>query len=333
MKAQEFEDMPLIVKDYLKNYLKIAKNRELTTIREYYYDLKDILQYIEWKKNKNAKIININNLNNYINKSNNIYEFKKVDISNLDLSFFKNISTNDIYEYLYDKNTKAISRSRKISSIKSFFNYLCNKKQLIDKNPCVALENPKLEKRLPKYLKLDEAKNLLYSIEGEFKTRDYAIITLFMNCGLRLSELVGINVNHIKGNSLTVIGKGNKERQIHLNKACISAINEYLENRPTENLKDKEALFISKQLLRISPRMVEILVRKYVLIAGLDPKKYTPHKLRHTAATLMHKYGRVDIRTLQQVLGHESIATTQIYTHIDNEDVIKAIDNNPLNNY
>ena len=331
MKVKEFEDVPVIVRDYLKNYLKVARNRQDTTIKEYYYDIKDILQYIEWMKNKNPKYIDNLKFDKYNNKSKNIFEFKKIDISNLDLEFFKNISTNDIYEYLYDKNTKAISRSRKISSIKSFFNYLCNKAKLIDKNPCVGLESPKLEKRLPKYLKLDEAQNLLHSIDGDFRSRDYAIITLFMNCGLRLSELVGININHIKGDSLTVIGKGNKERQVHLNKACLNAINEYMKDRPIDNLKDRNALFISKQLNRISPRMIEILVKRYIVKSGLDPKKYTPHKLRHTAATLMHKYGHVDIRTLQQVLGHETIATTQIYTHIDNEEVISAIDNNPLN--
>ncbi len=215
--------------------------------------------------------------------------------------------------------------------MKTFFNYLCNIKKIIDKNPCVGLEGPKLESRLPKYLQLDEALSLLHSVDGEFKERDTAILTIFLNCGLRLSELVNINLCDIKNNTLTIIGKGNKERSIYLNEACQKAIKEYMLVRPIDNVKDKNALFLSKQNKRISPRMVELLVKKYIQLAGLDTRKYTPHKLRHTAATLMHKYGNVDVLTLQQILGHESIATTQIYTHIDREDVKQALESNPLN--
>ena len=316
MKHPTYDDMPQILQDYLKNYLTVTKNRSKNTVNEYYYDLRDIFQFIKRDK-YNIKIEN----------------FKEIDISDLDLNFFKSVEISDIYNYLYDKNTKAISRARKISSIKSFYKYLCDITKKIERNPTSGLEAPKLEKRLPKYLNLDESVALLHSVDGEFKERDFAIITLFLNCGLRLSELVGINLEHIKGDTLSVIGKGNKERSVHLNKACLDAIETYLRVRPIDKVKgdDRRALFLSKRFKRISPRMVEIMVKQYIIEAGLDPKKYTPHKLRHTAATLMHKHAGVDIRTLQQVLGHETIATTQIYTHIDSDEVKSAIDNNPLN--
>jgi len=316
MKHPNYDDMPQILQDYLKNYLTVTKNRSPNTVNEYYYDLRDIFQFIKRDK-YNLKID----------------DYKKIDISDLDLNFFKSVELSDIYNYLYDKNTKAISRARKISSIKSLYKYLCDIVKKVDRNPTSGLEAPKLEKRLPKYLNLDESITLLHSIDGEFKERDFAIITLFLNCGLRLSELVGIDIQHIKGDTLSVIGKGNKERSVHLNKACLDAINDYLRVRPIDKVKgaDRNALFISRKYKRISPRMVEIMVKDYIVQAGLDPKKYTPHKLRHTAATLMHKHGGVDIRTLQQVLGHETIATTQIYTHIDSDEVKSAIDNNPLN--
>ena len=316
MKHPNYDDMPQILQDYLKNYLSVTKNRSKNTVNEYYYDLRDIFQFIKRDK-YNLKID----------------DYKKIDISDLDLNFFKSVELSDIYDYLYDKNTKAISRARKISSIKSLYKYLCDIVKKVDRNPTSGLEAPKLEKRLPKYLNLDESITLLHSIDGEFKERDFAIITLFLNCGLRLSELVGIDIQHIKGDTLSVIGKGNKERSVHLNKACLDAINDYLRVRPIDKVKgaDRNALFISRKYKRISPRMVEIMVKDYIVQAGLDPKKYTPHKLRHTAATLMHKHGGVDIRTLQQVLGHETIATTQIYTHIDSDEVKSAIDNNPLN--
>lgn len=314
MKITEFDDVPVIMQDFLKNYLTVAKGRSDLTVSEYYYDLRDIFKFIKRDK------FNIK-----------VDDYKEINISDLDIDFFKSISTDELYEYLFAHSNKAVSRARKISSMKTFFNYLCNIKKIIDKNPCIGLEGPKLESRLPKYLQLDEALSLLHSVDGEFKERDTAILTIFLNCGLRLSELVNINLCDIKNNTLTIIGKGNKERSIYLNEACQKAIKEYMLVRPIDNVKDKNALFLSKQNKRISPRMVELLVKKYIQLAGLDTRKYTPHKLRHTAATLMHKYGNVDVLTLQQILGHESIATTQIYTHIDREDVKQALESNPLN--
>lgn len=314
MKKTEFNDVPVIMQDFLKNYLTVAKGRSALTVSEYYYDLRDIFKFIKRDK------FNIK-----------VEDYKELSIADLDLEFFKSVTTDELYEYLFAHSNKSVSRARKISSMKTFFNYLCNIKKVIDKNPCVGLEGPKLESRLPKYLQLDEATSLLRSVSGEFKERDTAILTIFLNCGLRLSELVNINLCDIKGDTLSIIGKGNKERSIYLNDACKKAIAEYLAVRPVDKVKDKNALFLSKQNKRISPRMVELLVKKYIQLAGLDTRKYTPHKLRHTAATLMHKYGNVDVLTLQQILGHESIATTQIYTHIDREDVRQALESNPLN--
>ena len=314
MKKTDFEDVPVIMQDFLKNYLTVAKGRSALTVSEYYYDLRDIFKFIKRDK------FNIK-----------IEDYKELNISDLDLDFFKSVTTDELYEYLFAHSNKSVSRARKISSMKTFFNYLCNIKKVIDKNPCIGLEGPKLESRLPKYLQLDEALSLLHSVSGEFQERDTAILTIFLNCGLRLSELVNINLCDIKGDTLTIIGKGNKERSIYLNDACKKAIKEYLLVRPVDKVKDKNALFLSKQNKRISPRMVELMVKKYIQLAGLDTRKYTPHKLRHTAATLMHKYGNVDVLTLQQILGHESIATTQIYTHIDREDVRQALESNPLN--
>lgn len=314
MKNTNFDDVPVIMQDFLKNYLTVAKGRSALTVSEYYYDLRDIFKFIKRDK------FNIK-----------IEDYKELSIADLDLDFFKSVTTDELYEYLFAHSNKSVSRARKISSMKTFFNYLCNIKKVIDKNPCIGLEGPKLESRLPKYLQLDEATSLLRSVSGEFEERDRAILTIFLNCGLRLSELVNINLCDIKGDTLSIIGKGNKERSIYLNDACKKAIAEYLAVRPVDKVKDRNALFLSKQNKRISPRMVELLVKKYIQLAGLDTRKYTPHKLRHTAATLMHKYGNVDVLTLQQILGHESIATTQIYTHIDREDVRQALESNPLN--
>lgn len=225
------------------------------------------------------------------------------------------------------------ARARKVASLKSFFNYLTTKAKLLSYNPAGELESPKLMKRLPKYLNVEESKKLLNTVEGDFKERDFCILTLFLNCGMRLSELVNINMNKIKDDTLTVIGKGDKERTIYLNSACLKAIDAYLKVRPAEGVKDKNALFLSKRKQRISNKTVQYIVKKYIKSAGLDPERYSTHKLRHTAATLMYKHGGVDIRALQEILGHESISTTEIYTHIDKEQLKKAVESNPLSDF
>ena len=265
-------------------------------------------------------------------------DFSKITIKDIPLSTIKQIKLDDIHAFLsYLTNTyhsKAATRARKASSIRVFFNYLSQKANLIEFNPAQNLETPKLDKRLPKYLSLEDSKRLLNvagSDDNRNNKRDYAIITLFLNCGMRLSELVGINIKDINFSEcqMTVIGKGNKERTIYLNKACMTAINNYLAVRPVEGIKtdkanSKNALFLSERKERISRRTVQYIVE------GLDTSKYSVHKLRHTAATLMYQYGNVDIRALQEVLGHESISTTEIYTHVANVQARSAIENNPL---
>ena len=314
-----YDDIPSFVKEFLI-YMQNIKNRSKSTVKEYNYDLREAFRFLKLYKNNNKisdEIIN------------------ETDITNLDIEFVKKIELTDLYEYLNylsnERSDKSTTRARKVAALRSFFNFLTFKQKVLEKNPTVELETPKLSKKLPKYLTLDESIALLHSIEGKHEKRDKCIITIFLNCGLRLSELVSINFKDIKDNILVVTGKGDKERSVYLNNACQQAIKEYIVVRP-KDIKDRDALFVSERGTRIGRRTVEMLVKKYVMLAGLDPKKYSPHKLRHTAATLMHKHGGVDIRSLQQILGHESISTTEIYTHIDNEQVKEALEKNPLNN-
>jgi site-specific recombinase XerD len=257
----------------------------------------------------------------------------EIPIDDIDMYMINNISLADLYSFLSftanQRDNKNYARARKVACIRSFFKYL-HKMKMIKENPSIELESPKINSRHPIYLTLEESKQLLSSIDGENKERDYAIITLFLNCGLRLSELISIDINKISNDILTVIGKGSKERTVYLNNACMDAINNYLRVRPVDDVKDKNALFLSERKRRISKRTVQYLVKKYIGISNLDMEKYSPHKLRHTAATLMYKYGKVDIRSLQQILGHENISTTQIYTHLDDETLRNAINANPL---
>lgn len=316
-----FDDCPILLQDYL-NYMLTIKGRSMLTVKEYYYDLKRFLKYIIMRKNlfgynlnSNIDLIPISNI-------------KKHDINDIDIT--------DLHSYIsycdnnFSDSTK--TKARKISSIKSFFNYLYNTVELINKNPAEKMELPKLQKRNPIYLTLNESEKLLHAIKSEQndfnRARDLCIILIFLTCGLRISELTGINIDSIKEDKLSVIGKGNKERIVFLNDNCLYAIKKYLELRPIS--KNTNALFLSIQKRRISNRTIQLRLKKYIKISGLDPKLYTPHKLRHTAATLMYKYGNVDIRTIQSILGHTSVATTQIYTHLDDEDIKLGISKNPI---
>ena len=273
-------------------------------------------------------------------------EFNEIEIKNFSIEDVKRIKLEDIHAFIsylavYNKS-KSATRARKISTIRIFFNYLAFKANLIETNPAQNLETPKHEKRMPKYLSLEDSKKLLNVAadnSNRNSKRDYAITTLFLNCGMRLSELVGINIDDIdfSEEKMTVIGKGNKERTIYLNKACIKAIKEYLNVRPKDGIRldsknSKKALFLSERRERISNRTVQQIITNELRKAGLDTKKYSVHKLRHTAATLMYQYGQVDIRALQELLGHESISTTEIYTHVANEQVRNAVEANPLSN-
>lgn len=319
------EDNPGFLNSFL-DYTATILNKSQNTVKEYNYDLNTFLKYIL-----------------YHFKMTNEKDLKQISIRNMSLETVSKITLDDIHSFLFyltnTYNSKAATRARKVSSIRVFFNYLCNKAGLIEKNPAQNLETPKLDKRIPKYLTLDDSKKLLEAVndmDDRNKERDYAIITLFLNCGMRLSELVGINIKDINFNDqkLNVIGKGNKKRTIYLNSACMNAVNKYLAVRPHDNVKydSKDALFLSERQKRISNRTVQYIVKQKLKRAGLDTNKYSVHKLRHTAATLMYKYGNVDIRALQELLGHESIATTEIYTHVDNSQIRNAVESNPLAN-
>ena len=301
-------------------------NKSLNSVKEYSYDLSNFLKYIKLNPNAYSKV-----------------DLKEISIKDMTIEDIKSITIEDIHKYLAYMATvlksKATTRARKVSTIRIFFNYLSQKAKLIEYNPAQNLETPKLEKRVPKYLTLEDSKKLLNNIPNEDnrnKIRDYAIITLFLNCGIRLSELVNINIKDINFTDakLNVIGKGNKERTIYLNQACLKALNDYLEIRPrtVSKIDSRDALFLSERKERISNRTVQVIVKNELRKSGLDITKYSGHKLRHTAATLMYQYGNVDIRALQALLGHESISTTEIYTHVNNEQVKNAVNSNPLAN-
>lgn len=315
------------------DYSTIILNKSPNSIKEYNYDLAMFFKFIKMHFNLTDK-----------------KDFKEIEINDLTIDTVNKIKIDDIHSFLgyltSEYHSKAATRARKISTIRIFFKYLSQEasdEYRIDHNPALTLKTPKKDKRLPKYLSLDDSKKLLEASEDEDNpnyARDFAITTLFLNCGMRLSELVGINITDIDLNDckLTVIGKGNKERTIYLNKACLKAISEYLEVRPKQGVQkdskhSENALFLSSRKTRISNRTVQYIINQELKNAGLDSTKYSVHKLRHTAATLMYQYGQVDIRALQEILGHESISTTEIYTHVSNEQARTALDKNPLADY
>lgn len=314
--------LPECMVDFL-NYLETIKGKSPNTIKGYKVDLTMFFRFLKLYKG--------------IHKDDTM-EFEEISINDIDNDFLKKIKLTDLYAFMsflekYRDNS-AYARARKVATLRSFFKYLHGKAKILDENLALELEKPKIDKRNPAYLTLEESKKLLRVIDGPNKARDYCAITLFLNCGLRISELCSINISKIKGDTLTVIGKGNKERTVYLNKASMEAINNYLKAR-NEYLdkispENRDMLFLNKDRKGISKRSIEIMVKKYIGKAGLDTDKYTPHKLRHTAATLMYKHGNVDIRSLQQILGHENISTTQIYTHVDNERLREAVKSNPL---
>lgn len=311
---------PEFLNEYLV-HIKIARMLSDRTIQEYYMDIRLFLKYIYSIK--------------YDSKSE---EINDIDIRNFPASELNKITVSDIYNFIFyisdERNNKERARYRKTSAIRSFFKYLHKTANLIKSNPAADLEIPSPKSALPKFLTLDESIKLLKASDNTDLKRDYCIITLFLNCGIRLSELIGINIRDIdfSENRMKVLGKGNKERMIYLNNACISALYEYLPLRNQLVSSDEPALFISKQKKRISKRRVQQIVESTLNSAGLDGKGITTHKLRHTAATLMYQYGEADVLTLKEVLGHSSISTTEIYTHLSNEIVRNAFEGNPLAN-
>lgn len=314
-----YSDCPAVVTEYLL-YSESIRGLSPRTVNGYYIDLRTFFKFIVWHR----KLVPDDSV------------FEDISISDLDIDFIKKIDKSEIYEFLYyvtrERDNSAAARSRKLSSLRGFFKYLTNKTGQLERNPVDDIETPKQKKRLPKYLSLDESLELLKNIQSDFYERDYCMITLFLNCGMRVSELVSINTTDIKKDTLRVIGKGNKERTVYLNDSCQDAIDKLQkEISNMKNLKDEKALFVSKRTgKRLSVRRVQQIVEQALQTAGLAGKGYSVHKLRHTAATLMYQYGQVDMLALKEILGHVDVSTTQIYTHLDTKTLKEAAAASPL---
>lgn len=323
-------EAPEVLRSFLA-YHETIKGHSKRTVDEYFLDLRTFFRFLKLEKGIVPRAT----------------ELIDIPISDIDIKFIKSVSLADVYAYLsflsrdrvrqyrdsspeYGLNAK--SRARKIATIRSFFKYLTVKAHLLDENPVQDLDTPKVMKSLPHYLTLDESQNLLNSVDGANRERDYCIITIFLNCGLRISEVVGLNLSDIGPDNLRVHGKGGKERIVYLNEACTAAINDYINARKKIATTDKNALFLSNRRKRISRETVHHLVKNYISAAGLDSSTLSSHKLRHTAATLMLQNG-VDIRTLQELLGHEHLNTTEIYTHVTSSELKTAANANPLGRF
>lgn len=320
-------DAAPILRDFLV-YMTTIRGKSPKTAFEYFLDLRLFLRFIKIQRGLAARNTPLEN----------------ISIFDVDETLLHTIKLSDIYDFLTyigeerptqanspatDYGLSPISRARKVSSIRSFFRYVTDKAHILDSNPAGGLEVPAKPKDLPRYLTTNDSVHLLESIAGKYAERDYCILTIFLNCGLRVSELVGLNLTDVREGTLRVRGKANKERMLYLNEACEDAIEQYLPVRIQPHEADRNALFVSRNRNRINVQTVKWLVKKYITAAGLDPTKYSAHKLRHTAATLMYQNG-VDIRTLQSVLGHARVDTTMIYTHIADQHVREAAERNPL---
>ena len=324
---KKFSDCPQILRDFL-TYHENIKGQSPRTISEYYLDLRMFLRFIRLMRNDMP-------LNTPL---------EDIPIKDIGLDFVGSITTSEVFDFLsYLANDRPLNpdsvyteygiepsaRSRKLSAIKSFYKYLTVRTKQLQENPVADLEYPKLRKSLPKYLTISQASALLQAVSGQNAKRDYAILMLFLNCGIRRSELVGLNISDVYEDRIRVIGKGNKERIVYFGSACHKAIEAYMEERNQIVLTDNRALFGSRNGNRISVTAVHRLVEKALLKAGLDATQFSAHKLRHTAATMMLS-GGVDIKTVQEVLGHENLTTTQIYTHIESTELKLAAEANPL---
>jgi len=324
------DEAPGIIRDFLV-YHETIKGHSRATVDEYYLDLRNFFRYLKM-------------IRGVVPRASDLDE---ISISDIDLDFVSRVTLAEVYDYLSflsrDKvrftrarqeeyGLNASSRARKISTIRSFYKYLTVKAKLLNENPIQDLDTPKPKKSLPRYLSLEECQQLLRAVDGKNKERDYCIICIFLNCGLRISEITGLNITDVRPDHLRVLGKGNKERIVYLNDATAAALRDYMTLRSTTAAIDRNALFLSNRRTRISRESVHAMVKKTLKTAGLDSTKYSSHKLRHTAATLMLSNG-VDVRTLQEVLGHEHLNTTQIYTHVDNTELRIAAAANPLSEF
>ncbi len=324
---QRYNDCPQILREFLV-YHETIKGQSPLTISEYYLDLRLFLRFIKLMRNDMPMNTDL----------------ETISIKDVDLNFLRNIDTSDVFDFLSylandrplnpdvpmaDRGISASSRARKLSAIKSFYKYLTVRTKQLSENPVADLEYPKLRKSLPKYLTMEQSAALLQAVSGANEKRDYAILMLFLNCGIRRSELVGLNLTDVYEDRIRVVGKGNKERFVYFGTACRKAIDAYMVERSEKTLSDNRALFGSRDGNRISVTAVHRLVKKALLQAGLDSTQFSAHKLRHTAATMMLS-GGVDVKTVQEVLGHENLNTTQIYTHIENTELKIAAEANPL---
>ena len=324
---QRFHDCPLILRDFLV-YHETIKGQSPRTIQEYYLDLRMFLRFMKLMRCEMPIHTRLDD----------------IDIKDIDLDFIRTINTSDIFDFLSylandrtpnpdspapDHGISPTARARKLSALKSFYKYLTVRTKLLTENPVADLEYPKLRKSLPKYLTLEQSAALLRSVSGQNQARDYAILMLFLNCGIRRSELVGLNLTDVYEDRIRVVGKGNKERFVYFGSSCRKAIDAYLPERHKKVLTDNRALFGSRNGNRISVDAVHSLVKKALLKSGLDATQFSAHKLRHTAATMMLA-GGVDVKTVQEVLGHENLNTTQIYTHIESTELKIAAEANPI---
>ena len=324
---RKYADCPGVVREFL-SYHETIKAQSSRTIAEYHLDLRMFLRFM--KLMRAGKSLNV--------------PFEDVDILDIDLDFVGSITTSDVYEFLSwlandrtvdpdapqsQRGIEAAARARKLSALKSFYKYLTVRTKQLQENPVADLEYPKLRRSLPRYLTLEQSAALLDAVSGVNEKRDYAILMIFLNCGIRRSELVGLNLSDVYEDRLRVVGKGNKERFVYFGTPCRKAIDEYLVERNKKVLTDNRALFGSRNGERISVSAVHRLVKKALLQAGLDADQFSAHKLRHTAATLMLS-GGVDVKTVQEVLGHENLNTTQIYTHIESTELKIAAEANPI---
>ena len=319
MKLDEINDVPDLVMEFLE-YHSTVRGHSDRTVMAYYLDLKILLRFLKRRRHLVDRSV----------------PFDEIDITDVNLDFIKAIRIEELYRYQSfspesDQSLSAASRCRRTSTVKSFFKYLTIKRHLMETNVALELDMPKRPSGLPRYLEENEAERLLQACDGPYGLRDYAILMLFLSCGLRVSELVGLNTTDVYEDHVRVLGKGNKERVVYFGEGCREAIDDYLMVRNVEKVpeKDQNALFISQKNGRFGVRGVQQMVERKLLSAGLDPTRFSPHKLRHTAATLMLKNG-ADIRALQEVLGHSNLNTTQIYTHLDNAALHEAAMANPI---
>ncbi len=322
MKHEILQTCPPVIRDFL-TYNETIKGKSALSVEGYFLDLQSFFRYLLFVRG----LVD--------GKS----EFCEIEIKSVDINLIKTVTISDLYASLVfctnERGNNAATRARKTSTLRIFFKYLCEQTHQLETNPALMLEAPKVKQSLPKHLTLEDSLELLQAVDGPNQKRDYCILTLFLNCGLRLAELCSLNVGDIKPDgTMTVTGKGNKERLVYLNSACMNAVQEYLPLRPSDDIHaaDRNALFISRNHRRISPKTVQHIVKTYLEKAGLGDRGFSTHKLRHTAATLMYQHGQVDIRVLKDILGHSNLGTTQIYTHVSDQQIKNAVDMNPLSN-